>query len=77
MVQMDKYLSFYWSWKGYSGEQLVEFANCDLSNAVEVEEPQSIQLFDNPQPEETHDFSFEDRLFDILDSFVYVLRNLP
>lgn len=77
MVQMDKYLSFYWSWKGYSGEQLVEYANCDLSNAVEVEEPQSIQLFDTPQEKETHDFSFEDRLFDILDSLIYVLTNLP
>lgn len=77
IVQVDKYLSFHWSWNGYLGEQLHEFARCDTMEATEIEEPQSIQLFDTPQEKETHDFRFEEELFDILDSFIYVLNNLP
>ncbi|MEP7375697.1 MAG: hypothetical protein ABI675_20030 [Chitinophagaceae bacterium] len=76
-LQVDKYLSFHWSWKGYLGEQLFEYVNSDNMEAIEVEEPQSIQLFDTPQQKDTHDFSFEERLLEIIDSLIYVLNNLP
>jgi hypothetical protein len=76
IVQVDKYLSFHWSWEGYAGEQLHEFVKCDTMEAIETEEPKAVQLFDNPQDKETHDFRFEEKLFDILDSFIYVLNNL-
>lgn len=75
-VQVDKYLSFFWSWEGFAGEQLSEHVNCDTMEALHVEEPRSIQLFDSPQPKATHDFSFVERLLDTLDSFIYVLNHL-
>ncbi len=76
-VQVDKYLSFFWSRRGFLGEQIREFVANDTGEAIHTEEPQSIQLFSTPQSAETHDFDFEQRLYEVLDTFNYFLINLP
>jgi hypothetical protein len=76
-IQVDKYLSFHWSRRGFLCEQLWEHVNNDTAEAMYTEEPQSIQLFDTPQAVETHDFTFEQRLYDVLDAFIYFLKNMP
>jgi hypothetical protein len=77
VLQIDQYLTFHWAWEGFLGEQLREFCNTDYGECMYTVEPQSIQLFTAPQQKETHDFRFEEKLFDLLDSFIYVLNNLP
>jgi len=44
----------------------METVNCELQEYSEIDEPISMQLFDEPQNQITHDLSFEQEFFDLL-----------
>ncbi|WP_316848974.1 hypothetical protein [Pedobacter agri] len=62
----DHYLSFIWSAEDCLYDQLMETVNCELQEYNEIDEPMSMQLFDKPQTNISHDLSFEQEFFDLL-----------
>jgi len=65
-ISADHYLSFIWSGEDCLYDQLMETVNCELQEYNEIDEPMSIQLFDKPQNQISHDLSFEQEFFDLL-----------
>ena len=65
-ISAEHYLSFIWSGEDYLYDQLMETVNCELQEYNELDEPMSMQLFDKPQNRISHDLSFEQEFFDLL-----------
>lgn len=65
-ISAEHYLSFIWSGEDCLYDELMETVNCELQEYNEIDEPMSIQLFDKPQNQITHDLSFEQEFFDLL-----------
>ncbi|RZJ66792.1 MAG: hypothetical protein EOO45_15845 [Flavobacterium sp.] len=65
-ITADHYLSFIWSGEDCLYDQLMETVNCELQEYNEIDEPISMQLFDKPQNQISHDLSFEQEFFDLL-----------
>jgi len=65
-ITADHYLSFIWSGEDCLYDQVMETVNCELQEFNEIEEPISMQLFDKPQSKISHDLSFEQEFFDLL-----------
>jgi len=65
-ITADHYLSFIWSGEDCLYDQLMETVNCELQEYNEIGEPISMQLFDKPQNQISHDLSFEQEFFDLL-----------
>lgn len=65
-ISAEHYLSFIWSGEDSLYDQLMETVNCELQEYNEIDEPMSIQLFDQPQNKITHDLSFEQEFFELL-----------
>jgi hypothetical protein len=65
-ITADHYLSFIWSGEDCLYDQLMETVNCELQEYSEIDEPMSFQLFDKPQNQISHDLSFEQEFFDLL-----------
>ena len=65
-ISADHYLSFIWSGEDCLYDQLMETVNCELQEYNEIDEPISMQFFDKPQTQITHDLSFEQEFFDLL-----------
>ncbi len=65
-INANHYLSFIWSGEDCLYDQLIETVNCELQEYNEIDEPISIQLFDKPQNQISHDLSFEQEFFDLL-----------
>ena len=76
-IYAHQYLSFFWSGNGLLYDNLMESINSQFQEAVLIEEPLSVQLFDKPQEMERHDLSFEGRLYDYLADFFDVLNEMP
>ncbi|RZJ90138.1 MAG: hypothetical protein EOO20_09050 [Chryseobacterium sp.] len=65
-ITADHYLSFIWSGADCLYDQLMETVNCELQEYNEIDEPISMQLFDKQQNRISHDLSFEQEFFDLL-----------
>ena len=65
-ITAEHYLSFIWSGEDCLYDQLMETVNCELQEYNEIDEPMSIQLFDKPQNQISHNMSFEQEFFDLL-----------
>ncbi|RZJ87247.1 MAG: hypothetical protein EOO20_16515 [Chryseobacterium sp.] len=65
-ISAEHYLSFIWSGEDCLYDQLMETVNCELQEYNEIDEPISMQLFDEPQKYISHDLSFEQEFFDLL-----------
>ncbi|WP_316799645.1 hypothetical protein [Pedobacter frigidisoli] len=65
-ITAEHYLSFIWSAEDCLYDQLMEMVNSDLQEYNEIDEPMSMQLFDLPQCKISHDLSFEQEFFDLL-----------
>ncbi|WP_039842569.1 hypothetical protein [Pedobacter agri] len=65
-ITAEHYLSFIWSGEDCLYDQLMETVNCELQEYNEIDEPMSIQLFDKPQNQISHNMSFDQEFFDLL-----------
>ncbi|WP_316739156.1 hypothetical protein [Pedobacter aquatilis] len=75
-IRSDQYISFYWSNNDCLFDNAMEYVNSELGELCAMEEPQSIQSFDMPQATESHDFSFEEKFFDLLNDLTDILNEL-
>lgn len=75
-MEMEQVFSFIWKEGGWLGEQLFEMVSNELNECCAADEPVSLQYFDTPQSEVTHDLDFETRLYDLLHDLSDVLRQL-
>lgn len=66
-IYLEQYLSFYWSGSDCFYDILMDMINTELQETGFQEEPVSLQCFDQPQETETHDFSFEQEFFSLVD----------
>ena len=75
-ITADRYLSFFWDSEDNIYESLMEYINSDLQEYGVIDEPVSIQFFDTPQHEPSHDLSFEINLFKLIDDLCTILNKL-
>lgn len=73
-VYMEQYLSFYWSADDCLTETLYDMVNNELQEYSFQEEPVSIQWFDEPQAIENHDFTYEQRFFELINALTDILN---
>lgn len=73
-IYMEQYLSFYWSADDCLTETLYDMVNNELQEYGFQEEPVSIQWFYQPQVAEHHDFTYEQRFFELINALIEVLN---
>lgn len=73
-IYLEQYLSFYWSGNDDFYDTLMDMINSELQEMGFQEGPVSIQYFDQPQENETHDFDFEHRFFQLADRLSELLN---
>ncbi len=62
-IYIEQYVSFFWSSYDELCECLFDMVNNELNEMSEMEEPMSLQIFDEPCQQRRYDFDFETRLF--------------
>ncbi|MBC6112448.1 hypothetical protein ACFOG5_02485 [Pedobacter fastidiosus] len=75
-IRSEQYMGFYWSNKDCVIDSVMEYVNAELSELCEMEEPVSVQYFDCPQDRESHDFTFEEKFFALLNEITDHLTDL-
>jgi hypothetical protein len=75
VIDVDHYLSFYWS--SYDCFQYIfrDWVNSDLMEKDGINEPVVVQCFDTPQSEQRYDLDFETKLFRYLEILVFILNS--
>lgn len=73
-IYLEQYLSFFWSSNDCFYDTLMDMINSELQEMGFQEEPVSIQYFDHPQEKETHNFDFEQRVFQLADRLSELLN---
>jgi len=73
-VYIEQYISFYWSGNDELCECLFDMVNNELNEMGEMEEPMSLQIFDEPHQERVCDFDFETRLFEAINNLTEQLN---
>lgn len=76
VVLPEQYLHFYWSAGDCFADQIIENVNAELNECAKMQEPQSMQLFDQPQKNEMLGHDFEERLFALLNQLIDYLNDL-
>jgi hypothetical protein len=66
-ITCEQYTGFYWSGKDCFADELDDMINCSFQEISVMDEPATIQLFDIMPVQETKDFDFENRLFDLME----------
>lgn len=74
VVSMDKYVSFYADDKGFIHQNIIDNVNNEFNEYGELQEPIIFKLFDG-SPLNTNNLEFEDRLFEVLNHFTFILSN--
>lgn len=74
VVSMDKYVSFYADDKGFIHQNIIDNVNNEFNEYGELQEPIIFKIFDG-SPLNTNNLEFEDRLFEVLNHFTFILSN--
>lgn len=75
-ISVDQYVSFFWSSEGFLYEQVVDYVNTSIQELSAIDEPASIQLFNTPQTEISHQFNFEEKFFALLNELIELLTTI-
>ncbi len=76
-IYAEQYISFCWSQTQWTFEHLIDMINSYFNECGAIEEPCSLQFFDEPQKKENHDLHFETEFFELIDRIANDLNNLP
>ncbi len=74
-VYPEQYISFYYNDDNWINENILEQVNNDIMEMSAMEEPSSIQFFDEPQKTEIHNLDFPVRLFDLINELCDLLKS--
>lgn len=75
-MYFQNYLSFAWDMDDMMTTDLMEHISIDLQETEVIDLPMSIQVFDKPQKRDSHDLSFEKKLFALFDDLNGLLFKL-
>lgn len=74
-ISADQYISFYWSGQGCFADTLFDTINCNFQEIAYMDEPMHLQTFDRLPENDSPDFDFEDRLFELVWRFCRLLND--
>lgn len=74
VISMDKYVSFYADDKGFIHQNIIDNVNNEFNEYGELQEPIIFKNFDG-SPLDTDTLDFEDRLFELINHFTFILSN--
>lgn len=75
-IRLEQYLHFFWDFDGMVYDTFIESINAELGECSLIEEPTTVQYFDNTQTKIVHDLDFEERLFELLHALSDNLKDL-
>lgn len=75
-IRKDNYLSFVYDNDGCLGEEMEDYVNTSLQDCPVVDEPVTVQYFNEPQPVELHDATYQKTCLFLLNEFCHLLNDL-
>ena len=75
VLAIDRFVSFYANCEGWLNDSMIESLNCEFAEYGDTEEPALTKRFDG-KPIENSSLDFENRLFNLIDDLIIVLRKI-
>lgn len=75
VLTIDRFVSFYANCEGWLNDSMIESLNCEFAEYGDTEEPALTKRFDG-KPIENSSLDFENRLFNLIDDLIIVLRKI-
>ncbi len=77
IIRAEQYISFVAENKGWLAENIFQIVNNEFNECTYMEEPQVIQVFNDPDAALLEGLDFEHRLFSLIDNLCSLLNDLP